>query len=110
MGSLDADGVVRQLGQAGRFHCRVYALLALVAVQVGLLHTTYIFLAGRVPYSYNSSNNVWGACRKRRGLSNKPPLSPAHAASNQQCAKQCSITDKCTIYLAYISRGYTIRL
>uniref|UniRef100_A0A2A4K7E3 Major facilitator superfamily (MFS) profile domain-containing protein n=1 Tax=Heliothis virescens TaxID=7102 RepID=A0A2A4K7E3_HELVI len=50
MGSLDADSVVRQLGQAGRFHCRVYALLALVAVQVGLLHTTYIFLAGRVPY------------------------------------------------------------
>lgn len=47
---VDADSVVRQLGQAGRFHLRVYLLVALVAVQVGLLHTTYIFLAARVPY------------------------------------------------------------
>lgn len=47
---VDADGVLRQLGQAGRFHLRVYALVALAAVQVGLLHTTYIFLAADVPY------------------------------------------------------------
>lgn len=49
-GEVDAESVLLQLGQAGRFHLRVYVLVALVAVQVGLLHTTYIFLAGRVPY------------------------------------------------------------
>lgn len=47
---VDADSVLRQLGQAGRFHLRVYVLVALAAVQVGLLHTTYIFLAADVPY------------------------------------------------------------
>ncbi|KAL4709505.1 hypothetical protein ACJJTC_007236 [Scirpophaga incertulas] len=47
---IDADAVLYQLGQAGRFHLRVYALVALAAVQVGLLHTTYIFLAADVPY------------------------------------------------------------
>lgn len=51
-GEVDADSVVRQLGQAGRFHLRVYVLMALAAVQVGLLHTTYIFLAASVPYRY----------------------------------------------------------
>ncbi|KAF9417529.1 hypothetical protein HW555_005359 [Spodoptera exigua] len=51
-GDVDADSVVRQLGQAGRFHMRVYVLMALAAVQVGLLHTTYIFLAAGVPYRY----------------------------------------------------------
>ncbi|KAG7299214.1 hypothetical protein JYU34_017766 [Plutella xylostella] len=47
---VDVDGVMKQLGQLGRFHCRAFALLALVAVQVGMLHTTYIFLAGDVHY------------------------------------------------------------
>ncbi|RVE51970.1 hypothetical protein evm_003436 [Chilo suppressalis] len=47
---VDADNVLRQLGQAGRFHLRVYALVGLAAIQVGLLHTTYIFLAADVPY------------------------------------------------------------
>lgn len=47
---VDVDGVLQQLGQAGRFHLRTYFLVALVAVQVGLLHTTYIFLAADVPY------------------------------------------------------------
>lgn len=47
---VDADSVVRQLGQAGPFHLRVYAMVALAAAQVGMLHTTYIFLAGDVPY------------------------------------------------------------
>lgn len=51
-GEVDAESVVRQLGQAGRFHLRVYVLVALAAVQVGLLHTTYIFLAASVPYRY----------------------------------------------------------
>lgn len=47
---VQLDSVLKQLGQASRFHCRVYALVALAAVQVGLLHTTYIFLAGDLPY------------------------------------------------------------
>lgn len=47
---VDTDSIMRQLGQAGRFHLRVYVLVAFAAIQVGLLHTTYIFLAGRVPY------------------------------------------------------------
>lgn len=47
---VDVEAVFRQLGQAGRFHARVLALAALAAVQVGLLHTTYIFLAADVPY------------------------------------------------------------
>lgn len=55
---VDADSVVRQLGQAGRFHLRVYVLVALVAVQVGLLHTTYIFLAARVPYRWACSSSA----------------------------------------------------
>ncbi|KAH9633783.1 hypothetical protein HF086_005417 [Spodoptera exigua] len=54
-GDVDADSVVRQLGQAGRFHMRVYVLMALAAVQVGLLHTTYIFLAAGVPYSFDDA-------------------------------------------------------
>lgn len=49
---LDVDSVVRQLGVLGRFHRRVYPLVALAAVQVGLLHTTYIFLAADVNYRY----------------------------------------------------------
>ncbi|KAJ8716904.1 hypothetical protein PYW07_003531 [Mythimna separata] len=51
-GEVDAESVLRQLGQLGPFHLRAYALLALAALQVGLLHTTYIFLAGSVPYRY----------------------------------------------------------
>lgn len=51
-GGVDVDGVVRQLGVRGRFHRRVYPLLALAAVQVGLLHTTYIFLAADVDSRY----------------------------------------------------------
>lgn len=47
---LNPDIVMQELGQAGRFHMRVYVLVALVAVQVGLLHTTYIFLAADIPY------------------------------------------------------------
>lgn len=47
---VDVESVYRQLGQAGRFHARVLALVALAAVQVGLLHTTYIFLAADVHY------------------------------------------------------------
>lgn len=47
---VDAEAVVQQLGQAGRFHLRVYLLVAFGAFQVGLLHTTYIFLAGDIPY------------------------------------------------------------
>lgn len=50
---VDVDSVMRQLGVLGRFHRRVYPLVALAAVQVGLLHTTYIFLAGDVDYRYN---------------------------------------------------------
>ncbi|KAJ8723060.1 hypothetical protein PYW08_002972 [Mythimna loreyi] len=50
-GEVDAESVLRQLGQLGCFHLRAYVLLALAALQVGLLHTTYIFLAGNVPYS-----------------------------------------------------------
>ena len=49
-GALDVDGIMVQLGQAGRFHIFNYILLALPAFQVGLLHTTYIFLAATVPY------------------------------------------------------------
>lgn len=48
--AVQLDGVLRQLGAAGRFHRRVYVLVALAAVQVGLLHTTYIFLAADLPY------------------------------------------------------------
>ncbi|CAH0719743.1 unnamed protein product, partial [Brenthis ino] len=51
-GEVNSDSVMRELGQAGRFHLRMYVLVALVAVQVGMLHTTYIFLAGSIPYSY----------------------------------------------------------
>ncbi|KPJ16074.1 hypothetical protein RR48_06029 [Papilio machaon] len=47
---VDADSILRQLGQAGRFHLQVYVMVALAAFQVGLLHTTYIFLAADVPY------------------------------------------------------------
>ncbi|KAJ0183566.1 hypothetical protein K1T71_001542 [Dendrolimus kikuchii] len=47
---VDVDSVLRQLGQMGRFHVGVYLMAALVAVQVGLLHVTYIFLAADVPY------------------------------------------------------------
>lgn len=47
---LDVERVLRELGQAGRFHARALALAALAAVQVGMLHTTYIFLAADVPY------------------------------------------------------------
>lgn len=47
---VDVEGVYRELGQAGCFHRRVFVLVALAAVQVGLLHTTYIFLAADVPY------------------------------------------------------------
>lgn len=47
---VNTDSVMRELGQAGRFHLRMYLLVALVAVQVGMLHTTYIFLAGSIPY------------------------------------------------------------
>lgn len=50
---VDVDSVVRQLGVLGRFHLCVYPLVALAAMQVGLLHTTYIFLAGDVNYRYN---------------------------------------------------------
>lgn len=49
-GPVEADVVLKQLGQAGRFHIRVYVLVAFAAFQVGLLHTTYIFLAADVPY------------------------------------------------------------
>lgn len=55
---VDAESVLRQLGQAGRFHLRAYVLLALVAVQVGLLHTTYIFLAATVPYRYVPTHHI----------------------------------------------------
>lgn len=47
---IDVERVYRELGQAGRFHVLGLALVALAAVQVGTLHTTYIFLAGDVPY------------------------------------------------------------
>ena len=47
---VSPDNVMRELGQAGRFHLRVYVLVAMAAVQVGLLHTTYIFLAADIPY------------------------------------------------------------
>lgn len=47
---VSPDNVMRELGQAGRFHMRVYVLVAMAAVQVGLLHTTYIFLAADIPY------------------------------------------------------------
>lgn len=50
---VDVDSVMRQLGVLGRYHRRVYPLVALAAMQVGLLHTTYIFLAGDVNYRYN---------------------------------------------------------
>ncbi|CAH2084348.1 unnamed protein product [Euphydryas editha] len=49
-GDLDVDKLMCELGQAGRFHVRMYVLVALAAVQVGLLHTTYIFLAADLPY------------------------------------------------------------
>ena len=58
-GEVDAESVLRQLGQAGRFHLRAYFLLALVGVQVGLLHTTYIFLAATVPYRYEPKINLF---------------------------------------------------
>lgn len=47
---IDVERVYKELGQAGRFHLRVFVLVALAAVQVGLLHTTYIFLAADAPY------------------------------------------------------------
>ncbi|CAH2047611.1 unnamed protein product, partial [Iphiclides podalirius] len=47
---LEADAVLKQLGQAGRFHIRMYVMVAMATFQVGLLHTTYIFLAADVPY------------------------------------------------------------
>ncbi|VVC91062.1 unnamed protein product [Leptidea sinapis] len=47
---VDVDGIMVALGQAGRYHVRVFIMVALAAFQVGLLHTTYIFLAGSVPY------------------------------------------------------------
>lgn len=47
-GALDCDSVLAQLG--GWFRARVLVCAALAAVQVGLLHTTYIFLAADVPY------------------------------------------------------------
>jgi hypothetical protein len=56
---VDADGVLRQLGQAGRFHLKVYVLVALAAVQVGMLHTTYIFLAADVPYRSVRATSGW---------------------------------------------------
>lgn len=49
-GDVDVDRVMLELGQAGWFHLRIYLLVALAAVQVGLLHTTYIFLAADIPY------------------------------------------------------------
>lgn len=47
-GALDCDAVLAQLG--GWFRARVLLCAALAAVQVGLLHTTYIFLAADGPY------------------------------------------------------------
>lgn len=48
-GEVDGERVVGELGVRW-FHARVGLLVALVAVQVGMLHTTYIFLAADVPY------------------------------------------------------------
>ncbi|CAH2241418.1 jg15615 [Pararge aegeria aegeria] len=47
---VDPESVMRELGHLGRFHLQVYLLIALAAVQVGLVHVTYIFLAADVPY------------------------------------------------------------
>lgn len=55
---VDVDSVMRQLGVLGRFHRRVYPLVALAAMQVGLLHTTYIFLAADVNYRYNIYGHI----------------------------------------------------
>lgn len=49
-GHVDPDGIMKQLGQTGKFHLRMYVMMGLACVQVGLLHTTYIFLAAGVPY------------------------------------------------------------
>lgn len=62
---VDVDSIVRQLGVLGRFHRRVYPLVALAAMQVGLLHTTYIFLAGDVDYRYKMCSPLMtGAIRR----------------------------------------------
>ncbi|XP_061714577.1 organic cation transporter protein-like isoform X2 [Cydia pomonella] len=45
---VDCDELLARLG--GWFRARVLLCAALAAVQVGLLHTTYIFLAADVPY------------------------------------------------------------
>ncbi|XP_075975360.1 organic cation transporter protein-like isoform X1 [Anticarsia gemmatalis] len=99
---LDPDSILRQLGQAGKFHLRVYLLVALAAIQVGILHTTYIFLAGRENYrcvvpeceSANSTeyttpwlegalppNAVDARCRRRAPLDDQLPCGEGTAFS-----------------------------
>lgn len=55
-----ADAVLAELSagagrRPGYFQLLSYVLAALAAVQVGLLHTTYVFLAADLPHRYLSS-------------------------------------------------------
>ncbi|CAH2270037.1 jg17890 [Pararge aegeria aegeria] len=74
---VDPESVMRELSHLGRFHLQVYLLIALAAVQVGLVHVTYIFLAADVPYRYRGRRKMgehsrslrYGSQRKKQNAS-----------------------------------------
>ncbi|XP_047025396.1 organic cation transporter protein-like [Helicoverpa zea] len=49
-GGVDTERLMRELGQARRFHLASYALLAVAVFVAALYATNYVFLAADVPY------------------------------------------------------------
>lgn len=47
---VDTERLMRELGQARRFHLTNYVLLALTVFVAALYATNYVFLAADVPY------------------------------------------------------------
>lgn len=92
-GGVDVDRVLGQLGQAGQFHLRVYVMVAVAVIQVGMLHTTYIFLAGSVPYRCTVPE-----CESLNTTDFNPVWLPNAAVEGQgeRCSRRVPLTQPCS--------------
>ncbi|PZC71372.1 hypothetical protein B5X24_HaOG213517 [Helicoverpa armigera] len=58
-GGVDTERLMRELGQARRFHLASYALLAVAVFVAALYATNYVFLAADVPYRYTRLHPIY---------------------------------------------------